>query len=226
MVIINGKYCVYAHINKTNGKMYVGQTCQRPERRWRNGKTYRCNPYFYKSIIKYGWNGFDHIIIASHLTKSEADNFEKLLIAHLDLTNPNMGYNMTKGGEGATGRFPSEETRKKLKEAKQGSKNTFYGKHHTDETRRQMSEIAKQRRGEKSPMYGRFGDLNPNSRAVYQIDKNNNTIIARFGSAGDAARQLGLCASTITKCLKGKYGHKTHGGFKWSYADNKEEDEI
>ena len=37
----------------------------------------------------------------------------------------------------------SEETRKKMSEAKKGEKNAFYGKHHTDDTRRKISEAHK-----------------------------------------------------------------------------------
>ena len=40
-------YCVYVHINKVNGKMYIGQTCALHER-WRsNGKNYfNCTKLF------------------------------------------------------------------------------------------------------------------------------------------------------------------------------------
>jgi hypothetical protein len=38
------------------------------------------------------------------------------------------------------GKFPSEETRRKISEACSGEKNGFYGKKHTDETRKIMSE--------------------------------------------------------------------------------------
>ena len=83
MEIYNGTCCVYIHTNKTNGKMYVGQTCQNPKKRWSNGLGYVTQQYFYRAIQKYGWDGFEHEIIASNLTKSEADNFEKILIKEL-----------------------------------------------------------------------------------------------------------------------------------------------
>ena len=40
-------YCVYAHINKINGKIYIGQT-KNINRRWRsNGIEYEKSTYFY-----------------------------------------------------------------------------------------------------------------------------------------------------------------------------------
>lgn len=106
-------YTVYAHVNKTNGKIYVGMTSQRVSKRWNNGGGYRRNEYFYRSIQKYGWDGFEHEILASHITKEEAENFEIKLIEKLNTTNPKFGYNITSGGE-------------------------YYG-NHTDETKRKIS---------------------------------------------------------------------------------------
>ena len=35
------KYCIYMHKNTINGKVYVGQTCQKPEDRWgKDGRNY------------------------------------------------------------------------------------------------------------------------------------------------------------------------------------------
>lgn len=34
-------YTVYKHINKINGKVYIGQTALNIERRWRKGKGYK-----------------------------------------------------------------------------------------------------------------------------------------------------------------------------------------
>lgn len=113
MVITNDVYCVYIHTNKSNGKVYVGQTRQEPTKRWKNGLGYDRCPYFFKAIQKYGWDGFEHEIIASHLTKTEADNFEKLLINKLNSANPVFGYNLSEGGSGTSGCM-SEETKRKI----------------------------------------------------------------------------------------------------------------
>lgn len=156
LAIYNDQYYVYVHTNKFNGKMYVGQTCQKPEKRWNGGNGYKNCSYFYKAIQKYGWNGFCHEVIASNLTKDEADRFEKLIIEKFDLLNPKRGYNLQDGG--SHGR-PSEESKINIKNAaikrsqneeyrlKQskshiglqvGEKNPMYGKKHTEETKQKL----------------------------------------------------------------------------------------
>lgn len=92
-------YTVYEHVNKIDGKRYIGVTKQKPERRWANGKGYIHNQYFYRAIQKYGWQeGFEHNIIYSNLTENTAYELEKILIQKYDLTNPEKGYNLSEGG--------------------------------------------------------------------------------------------------------------------------------
>lgn len=164
MEIYNGTYCVYIHINKINGKMYVGQTIHgyNPKKRWDNGNGYQHCPYFSKAIVKYGWGNFEHEIIANNLTALEADNFEKLLIEKLDTMNPDKGYNLEKGG--TKNKTLSESTKKKISNSHigeknpmygvtlNGEKNGMYGKHHTDETKKKISEAIS---GEKNGNYGK-----------------------------------------------------------------------
>lgn len=107
-------YYVYGHKNKINGKWYIGQTVygDNPEKRWgKDGKKYKGSIKFENSINKYGWDGFEHIILKENLTKEEADYWEKYYIKHYD--SKESGYNLTEGGEGTVGWIPSDETRKK-----------------------------------------------------------------------------------------------------------------
>lgn len=112
-------YCVYLHVNKIDGKKYVGQTCQIPEKRWKEGKGYKGCVHFFNAIIKYGWDSFDHLIIADNLSHEEANYLETTLITVLKTTDPEYGYNMTNGG---SNKKPSEEAKKHMSEAHLGSK--------------------------------------------------------------------------------------------------------
>ena len=47
-------------------------TGQSPEVRWRNGNGYKPCVAFNRAIEKYGWDGFDHVILYSELTREEA----------------------------------------------------------------------------------------------------------------------------------------------------------
>ena len=116
MIIENGKWTVYAQINIVNGKVYIGITSQtNPEKRWGvNGCKYKGCVKFWCAIKKYGWDSFEHEIIASHLTKDEANNMEKLLIVKFDSINN--GYNMEPGGVDQGPRSP--EAIEKLREAR------------------------------------------------------------------------------------------------------------
>lgn len=91
-------YCVYVHTNRENGKVYVGQTKDIKERFARCGSNYKNNKYFYNAIKKYGWDGFDHKILAYNLNKDEANEMEKYYIKKFDSTNPENGYNIAPGG--------------------------------------------------------------------------------------------------------------------------------
>ena len=65
-----------------------------------------------------------------------------------------------------------------------------------------------------SPMTGRTGRKNPNSKPIYQCDLDGK-VIARWDSISDACRFFGKGTSHISQCLTGKT--KTAYGFKWEY---------
>ena len=138
---MENNYTVYTHISPSN-KRYVGITKVKVEERWRkNGEGYKTQ-IFYRAIEKYGWDNFQHIIIAKGLTKEEAEWLEIKLIKVWDTTNRDKGYNIVEGGNAFDGL--------------QGELNPNYGRTHSEETRRKISEKAM---GRTSPMKGKTGEL-------------------------------------------------------------------
>lgn len=136
-------YSVYCHLNKTNGKMYFGQTICEPKSRWgSNGIRYRVNEPFWLDIQKYGWDGFEHIVLYDSLTSELANYFEKMLISDFNTTDNDYGYNHEEGGVG--GYSVLSDVREKISDTLKdwyktpGNEHPMQGKHHTDETKQKM----------------------------------------------------------------------------------------
>lgn len=116
------RFCVYRHVNTINGKMYIGFTGEKPNRRWTNGFGYHNQPMFYNDIIKYGWDKFSHEILFENLTKKEAEDKEVEMILFYKSNEEKYGYNVS------IGRKMNQITINKLKEKRIGKNNPMYGK--------------------------------------------------------------------------------------------------
>jgi hypothetical protein len=101
------EYFVYEHINLINKKRYIGITKQNPpSKRWGGGNGYNYNTVFFNDILLYGWEtGFQHNILFEKLTEEEAKQKEIELIEKYNTTNPDLGYNISKGGASGPGDF-------------------------------------------------------------------------------------------------------------------------
>lgn len=217
---------IYCH-TAPNGKRYIGQTCVRPERRW--GKGYKGCTYIEHAIAKYGWDSFEHSILAVCHSKQMADLLETNLIAFFDTTNPDRGYNILNGGGGRAGFAVSQEVRDKISKSLTGRK----GHRPSDEQRKRMSEAQKasykngtRKRFEEYPeeMQDRLRQLlveegRKHSRPVVQFDSEGNQL-AVFPSAAEAQRKTGTFSSGITYCCQGV--HKKANGYVWRYLDQPE----
>lgn len=136
----NKLWCVYCHTNKINNKKYIGITSRKPpERRWgKEGNQYSKNnqQVFYSAIQKYGWDNFEHEILFENLTKEEAFAKEIELIKKYKTTNSRFGYNISNGGSAPMyGRKHSKKTLEGFSKNRAGKNNSFYGKHHSEETK-------------------------------------------------------------------------------------------
>ncbi len=111
----------------------------------------RCCPKLYRALKKHPFKVWHKEILAScfysdaALTKAEIFYIKKF-------NSKRKGYNCTDGGEGASGRFPSEKTRLKMSKAHSGENHYLWGKHHTTESRAKMSAAKK---GDKHPNWGK-----------------------------------------------------------------------
>lgn len=204
-------FTVYVHI-APNDKKYVGITGRRPAQRWANGKGYVKNTYLSKAIQKYGWNNFKHMIVADHLTKEEACELEKMLIASYRTTDPRYGFNNSIGGEGGSlGAKLSDEFREKARQRMLGPNNPNRGKKFSPELRHKLSEV---RKGKISPKQLE------NLKKIHL--KHGKKVICLdtgivYDSVGKAAKDRGFCSTGISMVCKGEFSH-THGTH-WAYYD-------
>jgi group I intron endonuclease len=130
---------VYIHTTPS-GKSYIGITSRKVNKRWgTNGQYYVGSPYFYRAIQKYGWDNIKHDILEDNLSFDEAINKEKYYIEFYKSNNPQYGYNLTKGGEGAYGYKMPDEKRKLLSCNRQGINSVGYNHFPSKETKIKMS---------------------------------------------------------------------------------------
>ena len=233
-------WIVYRHICKSNGKSYIGITCQKPKARWGNGRCYphKNQPAFANAIEKYGWDGFTHEILESNLTLDQANIREQYWIKyyHTWIYDPDCnGYNITQGGDGTLGHKVSEEARKRMSEAKRGKP----GHKLSEEQKQKLSIIKKQcGNGHTNKIYINNGQkcfcIKPEELEQWETKgfkrgriTSREAILRRskpvlcvetgqvFESGRVASRQLGLQESRINVCCRNP--NRTTGGCHWRY---------
>lgn len=226
-------YLVYKHTSPS-GKVYIGITCQKITKRWKNGRGYEGCTVFYRAVQKYGWQNIKHEIVAEGLTNEEACLMEQELISKFKSHDPQYGYNMTLGGE----RYdPNDEWRKRASE----SHKRYYQEHPEARDR-----VAQQNRGrecseenkevlrakmkqyyidhpeERERVANTFRGMKRSEEFCKKLgERKSKPVICletgvRYKSITQAAEELGVHRTAISQVLKGKA--KTCGGHKFAYA--------
>ena len=200
------EYVVYQHTNKLNGKKYVGITAQKLERRWRSGRGYEGSVKFYPAILKYGWDGFEHDVLASGLDKASAEEMEKRLISEFNLLDDRYGYNIQTGGQCFSGH--SEESK---------ALNAEKHRNPSDETRKRMHDGCIRRYGSEEKMRARMVELNKMHRTKPVICIESGEF---FVGVRDAMKKTGIGHTSVRLACTGVY--KTAGGMHWRHATPEE----
>lgn len=219
---------VYVIANKTNNKVYVGQTINGFGFRYHNNiYKYTSNIHLKYAIKKYGIENFKfspcHDIAFS---KNELDIKETIWINYYNSTNSKYGYNKKTGG--ANG-IPNEETRRKMSEKSRGEKNGNYGrkgamlgKKLSEETKRKISESHK---GKSSKLKGRsIPDevrVKMSKSCKCKIPVMCKTTKKSFNTVKEASEFYNVDNSSILKCCKGiaKHAGRLSNGVRleWEY---------
>jgi hypothetical protein len=121
------KFCVYMILNLINGKIYIGKTCN-SNKRWvdhqSDARSHTKNRKYpiHCAMAKYGIENFN--FTPFHWFEKEDDAFgaERYWIRHFQSKNPRCGYNVTDGGEGASGVIFTEERKTKISISLTGKK--------------------------------------------------------------------------------------------------------
>ena len=227
-------FFVYVHTCKLNGKRYVGITQQKTvERRWRSdGSGYSNCPRFWNAIQKYGWENFDHEIIASNLTEEQACEWEISLIALFKSNHSDYGYNLADGGKYNT--MPMETRLRMSRERKgrwcgkdnpnygnhklAGANHPNYGKHFSEEIRKKMSEGRKGKgphtfsEEHKQKLRENHGGGSEKKRVICL----ETGVI--YESINDAARKTNINKKMISNCCRKVPHYNTAKGCHWAFC--------
>lgn len=149
---INAEECkgvIYCAYNNINEKVYIGYTNTTLYRRkiahYYKSKHNDSNNYFHCALNKYKKTDFTWFVLYQNNNTDSLKSKEKYFISFFKSNNRNFGYNLSSGGEQC---YFNTEVRKKLSEKAKsrnlgGKNNPFYGKKHSEETRKHWSNIRK-----------------------------------------------------------------------------------
>lgn len=137
------KFGIYGILNVLTGKIYIGKTKQRFQKRywhhcWKLKKGNHDNPYLQNSYNTHKDYCFVFLVIEE---VENPDVLNELEIKYIKLfRQSNRSYNILDGGDGANGRSWSEEEKRAIGERNRVS---MLGRKHSDETKEKMSKARK-----------------------------------------------------------------------------------
>ena len=200
---------IYKIGDKTNGKIYIGQTIRTLKERMCDHAKQGKAPID-QEFKKKGKECFTAEIIDTASNVDELDLKERKWIAYYKSNDERFGYNKTNGGWN-DGRTVAEEVKAKISKTMsakyQGENNPFFGKHHSLKQREKWS---RDRKG-KFPTKAREMARKAVSKKVRNLDTGEV-----FESISAAGKAYNIDSSPISAACRGKT--KTSCGCRWEYV--------
>lgn len=176
-------YCYYCI---PTGKKYIGQTVheERRKRQHRHDCKRGVDNKFYRAVRKYGWDQFIYGIIDEYEVKFLAEK-EIYYIDHYNTYNN--GYNSTIGGDGVGGCSPSEETRKKMSESAKNKKGIpsnkkYFTEEEKREAKRKRDREYQQKIKERRKEYMKEWRANNQDKIKKWNEENKDDLLQRWRS--------------------------------------------
>lgn len=136
-----------------NGKRYIGKTKRTlSERQGNNFSGYERCTVLWKAIQKYGIDNIQQkILFEDDMIDEHASKLEQICILLFKsncnkFLSPKFGYNLTDGGEGVNGWHPDEARLSVLREQMKEFHEKRKGSHHSEESKRKMSDAKKRKK--------------------------------------------------------------------------------
>jgi len=210
---------IYKITNRIDKKIYVGQTIQDVEARWKDHLKKGSNCRYLKSAInKYGLDNFDFKLVCITFDNL-LDDMEIKYIEQYNSLVPN-GYNLRLGGN--SGRHNAETKQKISDTLKNRYQNGLIhprnqlGKLHSEISKKKISESLKGRKMSQESINKRI--LSRRIYKIIQLDIHGNRLNT-FDSCKEAGEYIGISLGSISSCCNGK--RKTAKGFVWVYENIK-----
>jgi group I intron endonuclease len=209
-------YYLYLYENIINGKVYVGQTTNIKTRHRAHCSTNFNGMPIDNAIKKYGHYAFILTIILVTDTLERVNQEEIYWIARIrEYLGYNNVYNISDGASTPM----TQETKTKISQSKMGEKNAFFGKTHTDETKRKLSaNLAGNsfRLGKTASVITKLniskavtGEKNPNSKlTLSQVIEIRHLYSNNVFSQIELSKKFNVALITISRLLRNKTWNK------------------
>jgi len=192
---MNKKFVVYKICNLNNNKVYIGSAYKYKERKQRHIRDLNKNKH-HNQRLQNSWNkhGEENFIfeIIKECEKQNLISEEQRFIDLYNSYSDKNGYNICPKAGSVAGRVSSAETRKKISIATSGKNNPFYGKKHSKEAKKRMSDS---RKGECAWN---------NILSELQVKEIREKYVPRKYSQYKLAKEYGVSRSTIQSIINYK----------------------